>query len=407
MRIAQSAFSRPGPVSRVGGWMLAYFISQLILAGAGLMMLAVVMSRGYLGQPPRGDRGMMLVVPMLGILAGGLIFLFLAVAFGLRKAPNALHLVHGSGLVRAGIASALVIGITLGAFSCLMAWANQPVTSSVNAGFALAMQWCGGLIGPALLTLGILIVARMAPETLSGNPALKRAGGVLLASIGVLALTGYAHVAVDIAGAVSHHRRYANVGLIHQLMPKEYVRQRMAGTTTNNVAKELPQLGPDAPLWNVTALLVRLPNESEISPVDSQTVVDRAAQCDGIDAQMLATLMHEQPLLRRGAMRLIALAPAKVVAEHAAEWSQALVLAIEATTNEMQGRGDWAKPHEGNADPAGYLQDVLAAAQRLRTVKPSGQMDDALAGLNRAAQALQPGAERQAILDRLAKTGVR
>lgn len=378
--------------------MLSYFLTQLILGGVLLLAFNVVFSGAFLARPPHGDKAMIVVVPMLGTILAGILLCIAAVVTGMKSGTHALGAVHGTRWLSTTIALVVTVGITVGCFSTLVAWANGERAKGQLEFLSLAMQWLSGAIAPVVLGLALLVASKVTTEFLGAHTGWMRAVKVLFGFAGVLAVFGFIHVAGDVMGAVAHHRKYAGVGMIHQLMPDEYVRQRQAGQVTNQIATELPKLGPDAPFWNVAALLVVCPSETAQSVPDRQKVLERALECEDLDTQMLGTLTHMQPLLRRGGFQFIAGVSTKEFDKHAAAWAVAVQAALDATADAMKWRPDWATEKEQNVDPAGYVADLLAAVQRFRGTPHYAGFQRSIQQLADAAVQLKPSKDKDAIL---------
>lgn len=387
--------------------MFAQLTTSLILGGTFLLLFNVVFSGAFLAQPPRGDRAMIVVLPMLGTVLAGVLFCIAAGIGGVRSPTWALGLVHSSRAVCTTVAILAVIGIVAGCFSTLVAWAGGARARGAFEFVSLMGYWFSGVIAPIVLAAGLMVATRATQESITSSEIWPRAVRVLFVSIAVLAFAGYLRVGANLAGAVAHHRKYAGIGLISQLMPDEYVRQRLAGSATNNIAAELPRLGPDAPLWNLAALLIECPGESPQSTQDRRLVLDRAIACDDLDTQVTLTCVHPQPLLRRGVFLFISSVSNKDFDRRAADWSVSMQLAIDTTADTMRGRPDWAVERTGNPDPVAYLSDLLAAAQRFRGTQHFPALQRSLQQLAAAAARLNPGAETDRIRRTLEAAGFR
>jgi len=382
-------------------------MTNLILCGTALLMFNVVFSRGFLATPLRGDRAMIVVVPMLGTILAGILLCIAAGVSGLRSGTLALGLVHSSRAICTTLALAATLGIAMGCFSTLVAWANADRSKWSPEFLTLAGAWFSGVIAPLVLGLALFVAAKVTHESITSGTHWPRAVKVLFGCAAALSLLGYLRVGADVADAIAHHRKYAGVGLISQLMPDEYVRQRLAGNVTNNIGAELPKLGPDAPLWNIAALLVECPGESAQPAPDRQRVLERALECEDLETQVLQTIVHPQPLLQRGVLIVIASAPAKAFDRHVDIWATALQLAVDNAADAMRGRPDWATERTQNPDPAATISELLAAAQRFRGTPHDTGLQDSLRQLSKAAAGLNPGPEKDRIVKALESGGIR
>jgi hypothetical protein len=380
--------------------MLWQLMTYLIFGGTLLLLFNVVFSGAYLGRAPHGDGAMIVVVPMLGTILAGVLLSIAAVISGMTSGTLALGAVHSGRWVCVMLSLGVTVGIAIGCFSVFAAWVNGGKGGGKLEVLTLATQWLSGAAAPVVLGLALLVASKVSLEFLGAHAGWMRAVKVLFASAGVMGILGYLHVAGDVMGAVAQHRKYAGVGMISQLMPDEYVRQRHAGKVTNQIATELPKLGPDAPLWNVAALLVVCLGEDAQSVQDRQAVLSRGIQCDDLDTQMLQVLTHGQPLLRRGGFQFIAGVTTKALEKHAAMWATGLQVAIESAADEMRGRPDWATEAERNVDTAGYVADLLAAGQRFVGTPQYAGLQRSLQQLADAAGRLKPSKEKDEILKR-------
>lgn len=386
--------------------MFSQLVTYIILSGTLLLLFNVVFSGAFLAKPAHGDRAMILVVPMLGTLLAGMLLLIAALIAGARSPAHALGLIHSSRAVCFTIAVVVTLGITAGCFSTFIAWANSARVQGKFEFLSLASHWLSGVVAPLVLAMALLVATQGSCESIASHPVWARAVKVLFIFTAALSTMGYLHVAGDVYGAISHHRKYAPYDTFSQLMPDEYVRQRIAGKVTNNIPAELAKLGPDAPLWNIAALLVQLPSEP-IQPIqDRRLALERAAAIDDLDTQITQTLFHAQPILRRGVLLFIAAAPNATFNDHAPDWATPLQFAIDDTTSSISGRPDWVVDRATNPDPVAYVSDLIGAAQRFRATPHYPALKASLMKLSAAMSRLSPSADRDQILKELRAAGI-
>ncbi len=398
------------PVARllpaVRNIMFSQVVTYIILSGTLLLLFNVLFSGAFLAKPPHGDRAMILVVPMLGTILAGLLLLIAAIIAGSRSPVHALGLIHSSRPWCFVIAIVVTLGIAVGCFSTFIAWANSARVQGHLEFLSLASHWLSGVVAPLVLAIALLVATQGTHDSIASHPVWARAVKVLFSFTAALSVIGYLHIAGDLYGAVAHHRKYAPYGTISQLMPDEYIRQRTAGKVTNNIPAELAKLGPDAPLWNVTALLVQLPAEPVQPTQDRRLVLERAAAIDDLDTQVTTTLFHAQPILRRGVFLFIASAPKATFNDHSSEWATPLQLSIDDTTNSLSGRPEWVVDRNTNPDPVAFVSELVDAAQRFRATPQYPALKSSLSGLSAAISRLAPSPERDQMLKILHAAGI-
>lgn len=189
-RLAQSSSPTLPPAPPTAAGVLISTLVTVLGLGVVLAVLCILLTTGlFLSTPPKGDKAMIIVVPMAAAFLGGLAcvlagWLVLARG-GLAWLGPVLGRLPGAVFIVSTLAT---LGVGLGMFFSVITWANR----SGSWGAAVPIIGClVGSIAPGLLA-AILVVCSTRPPQIISSPLAVGVGWVGLAAVGGWALLVYA-----------------------------------------------------------------------------------------------------------------------------------------------------------------------------------------------------------------------
>jgi hypothetical protein len=386
--------------------MLAVFITLLVLIGAAALLLNVLLTGGYFGSVPKGDQAMGLVIPFFSTAAGSLLMLLASLLAAFRGGDTLARLLTGSPLLGGAITVAITLGVVLAAFMAFLCWCEPPMFGIRSGPLVLILGWIAGIIGPILLSLGLLCSAWMVGETARTSPGLTRALAVMFGALALIALVGYGLGAIALYRTMAQQAANRAAAVQQALNKQATLAETLAKPPVQRLKEELDAMSPSAPLWTIVAYF---PEANQSFPLDAQCrelLVQRALRVPNLEHAMLETAGSQYYSYRQGVADFITAAPAPLVREHQEDWGQALLLMIQSAADAIRNRPAWlSETLDMNPDPLAHIQSLLNASERFRGLPPHPAIAQALQSLANASTRLNDNEKKTKLFAMLEKAG--